>query len=711
MTQNYREFELYTASCRGNEKNTSYPFPVKITCIDNLKQAAAFDNIGVELADGKNTRGRFIKAYRSKKCFRRATVLKMDCDNATDNPHEDIPPEKWVTVADVITAFPGVPFYVVYSRNHMKEKNGKPPRPKFHIYFIMDAMTDMKAFERLKKAVREYFPQFDIKALDVVHFFYGVENPQVEYHDGTVTINEFMRQLEDTAKLPAEIPEGQRNGTISVYAARIFKKYGDTDEAEKLIYEANDTRCVPPMDNDEVKAIIESARRFFHNTIEKSPDYISADEYAAMDFEEAPKKKATSDDIKQILARMNIKVRLNVISGMVEIEGMPPQFSKANAVNVLPVLLTDYMTRRKISCSRQTLDDALVLIEDENRFNPIEDMLKATKWDGSDRISEVMRILGIEENKTYCLYLTKWLHQTAALALNDETEPYGADGVLVLQDEQGAGKTLFCSTIAMKADWFAEGVTIDLDKKDTIIQSTGCWIAELGELDSTLKREQSALKAFLTAARDTYRQPYAREATRKPRRTSFCATVNPEEFLNDETGSRRFWVVQTNGIDCERLKSLSAEWTAQLWAQVYEQLYKTDPQGFRLTPEEREQLQRDNEKFSKPLPGEIELRDRLAWGAGVDKWQWCSATTVKTMLDLKTVSVGQLGKVLTKLSKTDSRIQMKAPHNSKQYLLPPIRSGAPCLMYTDDFAPLLSDDSAEVEPLTGAFAPRAVSAG
>ena len=45
----------------------------------------------------------------------------------------------------------------------------------------------------------------------------------------------------------------------------------------------------------------------------------------------------------------------------------------------------------------------------------------------------------------------------------------------------------------------------------------------------------------MSACCDTYRQPYARVATTKPRRTSFCATVNPQEFLNDETGSRR-WI-------------------------------------------------------------------------------------------------------------------------------------------------------------------------
>lgn len=168
--------------------------------------------------------------------------------------------------------------------------------------------------------------------------------------------------------------------------------------------------------------------------------------------------------------------------------------------------------------------------------------------------------------------------------------------------------------MAIKSDWFAEGVSLDLDNKDSIIQSTGCWITEMGELDSTLKREQSALKAFVTATKDTYRQPYARVAVNKPRRTSFCATVNPKEFLVDETGSRRFWVIEPKRIDLERLRALTPEWVAQLWRQIYEQYYLPDPEGYRLTEDEKAELQRRNRKYNKTIPGEIELMDNLDWG-------------------------------------------------------------------------------------------------
>lgn len=212
----------------------------------------------------------------------------------------------------------------------------------------------------------------------------------------------------------------------------------------------------------------------------------------------------------------------------------------------------------------------------------------------------------------------------------------------------------------------------------------------MGELDSTLKREQLALKAFVTTRSDTYRQPYARVAVTKPRRTSFCATVNPKEFLNDETGSRRWWVIEPKRIDCERLKALSEEWITQLWAQVYTRLYLPDPQGFRLTDAERSRLTADNEQYNKPLPGEVEILDKLEWDSPETQWKWYRTTEIKELLGLRNLTPAQIGRALAKLTGRDKRIQKKAPHNISHYLLPPMRQGADYYHSTEDFKPVLS---------------------
>ena len=589
----------------------------------------------------------------------------------------DIPPEEWKTPEDVHKAFPGVEFIAIPSRNHMKEKNGLPARPKHHYYFPRSRKAETAGESaKLRNAIIEHFPQFDEKAKDPAHFMFGIENPlEPIYYPGEICIDEFMEQLEQRVNDEAAvIPDGCRNATLSRYAFSMLKRFGmDDGTAESLFYQKA-AHCEPPLDDSELSTIWNSAISGYKEKVLSNPDYVDPATFAAqMDFAAAggKKKVLTSADIERILAELGVTVRLNVISGAVDIQGLPSEFSTTNAPNVLPVYLTDYIKRHHMKCSKQDLDDCLVLIEDKNRFNPFEEMLTANPWDRTDRIAEFPEILDIDpDGIEFKTYVIKWLWQTVSLALNDDDDPAGADGVLTLQGNQGIGKTRFFAVIALKADWFSEGVSINTDNKDTIIQATGSLIAELGELDSTLKREQSALKAFLTAARDMYRLPYARAAVRRPRRTSFCATVNPEEFLNDETGSRRFWTVHVGNIDVERLNSLSKEWVTQLWAQVYEQYYKTDPQGFRLSREERATLEKSNERYSKPIAGEIEIMDALDWEQPVSKWKWYRTSELKDALRLYRITPAQIGKALTRISTRDLRIETKAPGNVKQYLLP-----------------------------------------
>ena len=152
---------LQYSGVRGQQKNTSYPFRKEISTPEELAEIAEFDHVCAVYADGKNTKGRMVRGYRSRKTFLEANCLPQDCDNANSDPlAPDIPPAEWKTPADVRAAFPGVPFYVVYSRNHMKEKNGKPARPKFHTYFVTRKITNTATMDALKKRVQEYFPAF-----------------------------------------------------------------------------------------------------------------------------------------------------------------------------------------------------------------------------------------------------------------------------------------------------------------------------------------------------------------------------------------------------------------------------------------------------------------------------------------------------------------------------------------------------------------------
>ena len=93
------------------------------------------------------------------------------------------------------------------------------------------------------------------------------------------------------------------------------------------------------------------------------------------------------------------------------------------------------------------------------------------------------------------------------------------EGILTLQGKQGIGKTRLIKKLI--PIYVKTGLELDPSDKDKVYQCIKYWVAELGELDSTLKRDLAKLKAFITESSDEFRRPYAMKPMVYPRRTSF----------------------------------------------------------------------------------------------------------------------------------------------------------------------------------------------
>lgn len=273
--------KLSYSNVRGKATNTSYPFVADIDSVDELKRIAVYDHVCAVYDNGQNQRGYFIKGYRSTKTFKFSDCLPFDCDNvSSDALAPDIDESKWKTPQDVASAFPNVRFYIVYSRNHMKEKDGKKARPKFHVYFpLLREIKNTREYNELKKTVRGAFPAFDDKALDAARFLYGVENPQAEYFDGMFTIDEFVNRKQ------TEISEGARNSTLSHFAGQVLKRFGDDDGKAHEAFLKKAEYCVPPLEDDELNTIWNSALSFYAE-VKAQEDYISPSEYNSMEFQD-----------------------------------------------------------------------------------------------------------------------------------------------------------------------------------------------------------------------------------------------------------------------------------------------------------------------------------------------------------------------------------------------------------------------------------------
>ena len=197
----YPIMTLYTAKCRENAKNASYPYISPIRSAQDLAEAVKYDHMACRMKNG----------YREKGSFLDCSCIMVDIDNShSEEPYD------WVTEKDIAEAFP-FSYFLVRSRNYMREKrkvNRKTgaetvyaPREKWHVYIpLKTEIRDAEEFEQLMLSIMALFPWIDPGAMDSARFFFGVLNPHITYEDNGQTVDEYLYNADNAD----EIREAQR---------------------------------------------------------------------------------------------------------------------------------------------------------------------------------------------------------------------------------------------------------------------------------------------------------------------------------------------------------------------------------------------------------------------------------------------------------------------------------------------------------------------
>mgnify|MGYP000900947972 CR=1 FL=1 len=266
------ELILYTADCTGKAANCLYPHEKKITNQKELVETIAQDQVFARYKD----------SYRSIENFISSSVIPLDCDN--DHTEK---PEEWLTADKLTEIFEDMQFVLIPSRNHMKEKNGKAARPKYHVLFPVADYTDPALYAAVKSAIQKKYAFFDDNAVDAARFFFGSKctEDDVVWHDGFLQIDEDLDETDMLEQEEATVPiymggsitEGSRNNTMSHFAGRVLKKFGITDKAHQL-YMKRAEKCEPPLSKAELDTIWKSAVKFA-NKVQAQDGYIPPDKF------------------------------------------------------------------------------------------------------------------------------------------------------------------------------------------------------------------------------------------------------------------------------------------------------------------------------------------------------------------------------------------------------------------------------------------------
>jgi hypothetical protein len=264
------------------------------------------------------------------------------------------------------------------------------------------------------------------------------------------------------------------------------------------------------------------------------------------------------------------------------------------------------MDNKRLRFSKEDVRAVVRSLARRNKYSPVKEYLDRLTHDGVDYIGQLGDVLGLDE-QTQGLereYVRKWLISAVARAYQPGCQ---ADSMLVFQGNEGQFKSRFFEAIASERWCVRFSGDLGNEWKSIEAMRRG-WIVELDELDALRRtKEFGTVKAFVTRPVDTYAPKHVREATTVKRAFILGGTVNDFEFLIDEEGDRRFWIVPLK-------RRIDRDWVVanrdKLWAQARALYVAREP--WHLTSDEDALRRKHNEQFKMQHPWQNLLEGYIA---------------------------------------------------------------------------------------------------
>ncbi|MEA5504843.1 VapE domain-containing protein [Halotia wernerae UHCC 0503] len=298
----------------------------------------------------------------------------------------------------------------------------------------------------------------------------------------------------------------------------------------------------------------------------------------------------------QIRAVWGERLRWNTLKKQVELDGVR-----------LPLDRIDLKIARQIhiDISKEQGKGIVLDLAQQNPYSPVVEYLervshKHQNVDVSILSSMALRYFGTPDPLHAAL-----MKRTLIAAVARAFEPgCKHDEITILQGKQKALKSTFWEVLAGE-----EFFTDDLNgtEKDEILKISQYWLLEYAEFENAYKKKDvSQLKAFLSRRKDSMRRPYGTDIEDFPRPSIMVGSTNQSEFLYDNTGERRYWVIKVL-LDKINIKLLKKE-RDLLWAAAVA-AYRNGEQ-WHLTETEDAWLDAANKQFQSTDPWEATI---MAW--------------------------------------------------------------------------------------------------
>lgn len=276
---------------------------------------------------------------------------------------------------------------------------------------------------------------------------------------------------------------------------------------------------------------------------------------------------------------------------------------------------------------REPARDALLAASSLHTFDSIRDWVTGLRWDRVPRVESFLaRYFGAEDTPYTRAVSRYWWTAQAGRAIEPGVQ---ADMVPILKGEQGIGKTQALKALLPSLDNYVEiNLQDDDDKLARVMR--GALLGEIAELRGLRSRDAESIKAWITRQIEKWVPKFMEHATAYRRRLLLVATTNADDFLDDETGERRWLPVETGIIGSGEidLAGLAAD-RDQLWAEGA-LLFACDGVDWR-----------DAQRLAPAEHGKFKVRDE--WTAAVVGWSRAEIRGGEEGVTTQGAAVGALG--------------------------------------------------------------------